>query len=383
MPELRQLKAHRIRVPLVGPFTTAVRSATELETVLVEAVDDDGRSGWGEAPASKVTRATSASLEAAVQGPLSALVTACRTVEEALGLLERSPEAPAARSAVDCALHDLAAQRGGQPLFRHLQTVSPRPAEAPVAPPERDARPGPGVPGWWGTVRTDMTLSVAQPPVLAQLAAGHVAAGFDCLKIKLSAGPDALAALRAVRAAVGPAVTLRVDANQAFGPEEAIALIRRFEEAGLDIELVEQPVAAGDWEGLARVSAAVDTPVMADESVWSPEDLELLLRHRAAPMVNIKLAKSGGLRTAQAMIHRAQAEGLQVVIGCMLESPVGIGAAASLAWALPGSRPQDLDGGLWLRSSPVRGGSSYRGPVITLAAGPGLGIGGLAAADQP
>jgi L-alanine-DL-glutamate epimerase-like enolase superfamily enzyme len=155
------------------------------------------------------------------------------------------------------------------------------------------------------------------------------------------------------------------------------------------VELVEQPVAAGDWQGLAEVSAAVGTPVMADESVRTLADLQTLLRYRAAPMINIKLAKTGGLHHARRLLERATAEGIGVVIGCMLESPVGIAAAASLA-AIMGAgidagagvgagagRDQDLDGGLWLRSSPVTGGARYEGKVIRLASGPGLGIGAL------
>jgi L-alanine-DL-glutamate epimerase-like enolase superfamily enzyme len=186
--------------------------------------------------------------------------------------------------------------------------------------------------------------------------------------------------MRAVRAAAGPDVVLRIDANQAFDAGTAIRIIRDLEDAGLEIELAEQPVPAGDWAALAQVSAAVDTPVMADESLWTLADLDRLLEHRAAPLVNIKLAKAGGLRHGRRLLERARAEGLGVVIGCMLESPVGIAAAASLASLLPAtgrSAAQDLDGGLWLATSPVDGGASYAGRTIRLAAAPGLGISGL------
>ncbi|MDD1478442.1 dipeptide epimerase [Arthrobacter sp. H16F315] len=379
MTKLTVLRAHRVRVPLVGHFTTAVRSATELETVLVEAVDSDGRSGWGEAPISRVTRLSTEQAVASIEGPLAALVLGHRPgrpgpstnePDSVLAGLEQSSEPAAARMAVDCALHDLAAQQVGLTLGAYLSGGEPG-GESGAGP-----RAAPGV-----TVETDMTLSVAPPEELAAKAAVHTAAGFRCLKVKLDARMDVLASMRAVRAAAGPGMVLRIDANQAFDAATAIRIIRDLEDAGLEIELAEQPVPAGDWAALAQVSAAVDTPVMADESLWTLADLDRLLAHRAAPLVNIKLAKSGGLRHGRRLLAKARAEGLGVVIGCMLESPVGIAAAASLASLLPvtagRSAAQDLDGGLWLAASPVSGGAGYSGRTIRLATAPGLGIRGL------
>ncbi|BCW66110.1 dipeptide epimerase [Arthrobacter sp. NicSoilB4] len=388
MARLTGLRVHRVRVPLVGHFTTAVRSATELETVLVEAVDSDGRSGWGEAPISRVTRLSTEQAVASIQGPLAALVLgrpagtagtgaagpAAEEIDGVLAGLEQSSEPAAARMAVDCALHDLAAQQLGLTLGAYLAGAGAASESGP------GTGPGAGDPGTAPavTVETDMTLSVAPPEELAAKAAAHVAAGFRCLKVKLDARMDVLASLRAVRAAAGPDVVLRIDANQAFDAGTAIRIIRGLEDAGLEIELAEQPVPAGDWAALAQVSAAVDTPVMADESLWTLADLDRLLKHRAAPLVNIKLAKSGGLRHGRRLLERARAEGLGVVIGCMLESSVGIASAASLASLLPAttgrSAAQDLDGGLWLAASPVLGGAGYSGRTIRLAPAPGLGI---------
>ncbi|WP_160667272.1 dipeptide epimerase [Pseudarthrobacter sp. ATCC 49987] len=378
MARLTVLRVHRVRVPLVGHFTTAVRSATELETVLVEAVDSDGRSGWGEAPISRVTRLSTEQAVASIQGPLAALVLGTVELDGVLARLEHSSEPAAARMAVDCALHDLAAQQLGLTLGAYLGGAGAGTGAGTASEPGPGVAPG-AAPG--ATVETDMTLSVAPPEELAAKAAVHAAAGFRCLKVKLDARMDVLASMRAVRAAAGPDVILRIDANQAFDAGTAIRIIRQLEDAGLEIELAEQPVPAGDWAALAQVSAAVDTPVMADESLWTLADLDRLLAHRAAPLVNIKLAKSGGLRHGRRLLERARAEGLGVVIGCMLESPVGIAAAASLASLLPAatgrSAAQDLDGGLWLAASPVHGGAGYSGRTIRLAPAPGLGITGL------
>ncbi len=350
------LTAHPVTVPLVRPFVTAVRRTTVLESVLVEVRDADGHAGWGEAPISAVTGATTAGVIASVHGPLQALLQSDDGADDLSGALSRiagSDERSAARMAVDCALHDLAARRAGLPLYRYLG-------------------------GRHNRIRTDMTLSVDGPAALARAAAEHRAAGFDCVKVKLDAHGDPVAKLRAVRNAVGSDARVRIDANQAFTADEAIRFITALEDGGVDLELVEQPVPADDWDGLARVTSAVQTPILADESVWTVKDLHRLIDARAATMVNIKLAKTGGLTPALELAATARAAGIGVLVGCMMESGVGIGAAAAFASALAADSgaevPQDLDGGLWLRESPVEGGSSYSGSTIVLADAPGSGI---------
>nr|WP_280801333.1 dipeptide epimerase [Arthrobacter pigmenti] len=345
---------------MVRPFVTAVRRATVLETVLVQATDDDGRIGWGEAPISAVTKATTAGVMRAVHGPLQDLVAHSDTADhaEALRLLSLSSESGAARMAVDCALHDLAAQRAGMPLYRYLGGRSAR-------------------------ISTDMTLSVGNPATLSRATNQHVTGGFDCIKVKLDANGDPLARMRAVREAAGPQVRLRVDANQAFTAEDAVRIITTLEDADLGIEVIEQPVRSDSLEDLAYVTRRVGIPIMADESVWTVDDLHKLIDLQAADLVNIKLAKSGGIFVATQLARLASSAGLGMLVGCMIESTVGISAAASFAASLSGNgepstaagtAPQDLDGGLWVGSSPVAGGARYEANVIELPDAPGLGI---------
>jgi L-alanine-DL-glutamate epimerase-like enolase superfamily enzyme len=135
-------------------------------------------------------------------------------------------------------------------------------------------------------------------------------------------------------------------------------------------------------EGLAYVTTRVDTPVMADEAVWTTRDLRELIRLRAADMINIKLAKCGGLREALELAKLARENNVVAIAGCMAESHVGIASAAALASAMGGdardeSIAQDLDGGLLLMHSPVDGGVSYDGDRVTLSGLPGTGIGGV------
>ncbi|MGW5673397.1 mandelate racemase/muconate lactonizing enzyme family protein, partial [Micromonospora sp. NPDC003776] len=229
-----------------------------------------------------------------------------------------------------------------------------------------------------GTARrvpTDVTLAAGDAMDLAATATRRAAEGFTVLKLKV--GTDArgdLDRVRAVRAAVGPDVRIRLDANQGWTPRDAVRVIRGIEDAGLDVELVEQPVHRRDLDGLAWVSDRVDLPVLADESVFDLRDLVEVIRRRAADMVNVKLAKCGGLRAARALLDLAAAHGMGTIVGSMMESPVGVGAAASLVAAYGTSAVSDLDAAWWLARSPVDGGIRYDGATVVLPDAPGLGI---------
>lgn len=353
-----EVRTHVVRVPLHTPFVTAVRTVHAVDSVLVEVVDADGRSGWGEGAATwTVTGESVASIEAAASGPLRDAVIG-RQPEETVALVADIERAivgnTAAKSAVDCALHDLAARRLGVPLHRLLGSAGRR-------------------------VATDVTLAAGQPQEMALAARDRVAEGFGVLKIKLGDGAaDDVDRLRLIRTAAGPGTVLRVDANQGWTPRAAVRAIRGMEDAGLDVELVEQPVAAGDLHGLAFVTAHVSTPVLADESVWSARDLLEIVRRRAADLVNIKLAKCGGIGPARRLLAVAQATGTGVVLGSMMETHVGVAAIASLATVSRSAAVDDLDAAWWLSTSPVRGGPRYDGAQVVLPDAPGLGIDGLA-----
>jgi len=356
---VERMRVLRVPSPLVRPFVTAVRRTDHLDVVLVEVTDADGRRGYGEAATSwRVTGESPESVTAAVAGPFADAVLG-RSVDDP-GLPDALAAAAwgnaAARSAVACAVADLAARHRDEPL---AQTLAPH-ADAPTR------------------IRTDMTLSVAEPTALAVTAAEYAAAGFRCLKIKASREHDAVAGLLAVRAAVGADITLRVDANQAWDAETAIRVIRAAEDAGVGLELVEQPVAARDLDALAAVTAAVDTPIMADESVRTAQDVRDIAVRGAAGLVNVKLAKTGGLREALACVQAARSAGLGVIIGCMMESHVGVAAAAHLAAAVAPDVVHDLDAASWLRRSPVTGGLTAAAEWLTLAPTAGLGITGIA-----
>ncbi|MDQ2755017.1 MAG: dipeptide epimerase [Actinomycetota bacterium] len=360
----------RLTVPLHTPFVTALRRTQTCDTLLVRVTDSDGVVGWGEAPQVwQVTGESLASAAACVEQMLASSVVgrpvddwreasvACqRTVARNFG----------AKAAVDVALHDLAARRSGRPLAQLL-------ADEYGAP-----RPDGGRSSAMTQVSSDVTLSAGSAGDLGARAAARVADGFSTLKMKV--GTDAatdVARVRMVREAVGPQVGLRLDANQGWTREEAVDVIRALEAADLGVELVEQPVAGEDVEGLAWVRSRVGLPVMADESLYSVVDLDRIVRLGAADLVNVKLAKCGSLAVGARLLRRAAEAGLGTMVGTMMESHVGVGAAASLVAALPTSVTNDLDAAWWAARSPFEGGLAYDGSTIALPGAPGLGITGV------
>ncbi|SEE71661.1 mandelate racemase/muconate lactonizing enzyme family protein [Ruania alba] len=357
MSEIATLRTHPLSVPLRGPFVTAQRTVTTLDTLVVSVTDADGRIGWGEAALSwQVTGESSAGAEAAISGPIAAAVVglpADDPSEWGAALARSVVRNSAAKAAVDSALWDLAAQAAEMPLHRLLDPTS------------------------GSAVVTDMTVAVADDEEVLRDAAQHVEAGFGTLKIKLGLDPERDdRIMRALRAGPAGAAQLRVDANQGWTAEDAIRIIRGWEEDGLDVELVEQPTPADDIDSLAWVTAAVTTPVLADESLWGARDLREIVRLGAADLVNIKLAKCGGITPARELVSLAAASDVGVLVGSMLESAVGISAAAHLAVTLPGV-VHDLDAGTWQQTSPVEGGVGYEADQIVLTETAGLGIDAL------
>ena len=353
------VRTRRVSARLHTPFVTALRRTETADAVVVEVEDDAGNIGYGEAPA--VWRVTGESLDSAqacIDGPLASTVIG-RDADDLVPLARAVAAAvvgnAGAKAAVDVALHDLAARRRGVslPVF-----LGARCHEVP----------------------TDVTLSVGDAAALPNLARQRVADGFAVLKMKVGTDADAdVDRVRAVREAVGGDVAIRLDANQGWTPREAVTVISALEDARLGVELVEQPVTAADVDGLGWVTDRVATPIMADEALHSPRDLVDLIRRRAVDMINVKLAKSGGLHHARTLLELARAHGLGTVIGSMMETHIGIGAAASLAAAYGTTHVNDLDAAWWVAESPYIGGARYEKATVVLPDAPGLGVTGVRA----
>jgi L-alanine-DL-glutamate epimerase-like enolase superfamily enzyme len=196
--------------------------------------------------------------------------------------------------------------------------------------------------------------------------------GFRIIKVKLGAsfGEDRRR-LASIRKAIGAEPILRVDANQAWDRVAALAALIAFEEFG--VEFCEQPCRAHDLQGMRHVSGRAPIPVMADESLFSPQDALEIIRQDAAPYFNVKLSKSGGILNAQKIAHVAEAGYRPCMMGCMSESRLGITAAAHFALANPIVRFFDLDAFLEHAENPILGGAEIKHGILTVPDTPGIG----------
>jgi L-Ala-D/L-Glu epimerase len=328
-----QLSWEPITLDLKTPFRIAHGTSSQRHNVLVR-LDE----GVGEAPAVPYYGETQAS----ILEYLSRVPVLGDDPSDLDAVLNRLPSGSrAARAAIDIALHDLWGKRLGQPLFRLFGL---NPETIPL---------------------TSFTIALEEPSEMAQRAKDS---GFPILKVKLGGGRD-LEIVSAIRQATD--ATLRADANGGWSREEAAQLLPRLAEQGL--ELIEQPLAAADIEGLRwlrkRMRAeGVRIPILADESVRTAREVASLAG--AVDGVVIKLMKTKGLREALRAIHTARAMDMQVMLSCMVETSVGVTAAAHLAALCD---YVDLDGPLLIKNDPYQG-LRYQGARIILPDGPGLGV---------
>ena len=334
-------RVRTLDVHLAVPFAISRAVRTEKRVVLVELDAGDGRVSRGEASADPFFGETTESLEADVRAAIELLPEDPRDLATLRRRLdERFPHGGGAACALDVLAHDRAAQDQGVPL-RTLLGLAP--AEAPP---------------------TSFTLGIAEPSLLAERAAAARSRGFTVLKVKLGRGDD-VPVLEAIRSVFDG--TIRVDPNAAWTPAEAPGRIERIERFG--VEFVEQPVAPDDIEGLRYVRERSALPIVADEAAVRLADIDRLAG--ACDGINVKLQKCGGIAEARAMIERAHALGLKVMLGCRAaETSVSIAAAAHLA---PSVDWADLDGNLLIVDDPFIAVPVERGRFV-FSDRPGLGV---------
>jgi len=330
------LQTEPITLNLETPFKIAHGTSVARHNVLVR-IDDGEHQGLGEAAAVIQHHET----QQGVMDYLAALPKLPADAFELHDILDALPPgSQAARAAVDIALHDLVGKKMGQPLFRLFGL---NPARAP---------------------QTSFTIGLGTVDQVREKAIA-AATDFSILKLKLDSDEaHSLSLVRTARTETG--ARLVIDANCAWTEAQALRMIPVL--AGLGVEWVEQPLPEEDLAGTRRVRDASPIPIFADEPVRTALDIPRLAG--CVDGVNIKLMKAGGMREALRMISVARALDLQVMLGCMVETSVGVTAAAHLAplvdWA-------DLDGNLTVTNDPFIGVQVERGHLV-LPDGPGLGI---------
>lgn len=353
--KIAEITTNRIAVPLKKPFKTALRTVRTAEAVIVKLTAENGMTGWGEAPPTAViTGETLDSIEGAVN-TIFAPALSGRNLRMAEAIFHDIDKLiignTSAKAAVETAVYDCLAQFCGLPLYQLLG-------------------------GYRREIETDFTVSVNDPEEMGKDAVRYVKEGFRTLKIKVGKNDMAtdLERIREIRKQAGPAVRIRVDANQGWTAKEAVKAIRKMEDEGLSIELVEQPVHQCDLEGLKQVTDAVETPIMADESVFTPREAFHVLKTRSADLINIKLMKAGGISQALKINAMAEACGVECMAGSMIETRLGITAAVHFAASQKNVTKFDFDAPLMLKEDIVEGGIRYHAGTITIPDAPGLGI---------
>jgi L-Ala-D/L-Glu epimerase / N-acetyl-D-glutamate racemase len=320
------------------PFIIARGGQSDYRTVWVRLTDGDGVEGWGEAAPSKFYGETAESVTAALRVYGELLPEDPFALEDAERRWEEKMRGnAAARAALSAALHDLVGKRLQIPLYR-LWGLDP--CQAP---------------------KSTFTIGLDTPERIK--AKVREAEQFPILKVKLGTDRD-LEILQAIRSATDK--ELRVDANCGWTVKQAIRMLPVLEEYGVTV--LEQPLPPHEHDGLATITAQAEIPVIADESCLTTVDIPPLVGK--VDGINIKLAKCGGLREALRMISVARAHGLMVMVGCMIESSLGITAAAHFT---PLVDIVDLDGAALLAEDPFTG-AGIDGGQVTLPSGPGLGV---------
>jgi L-Ala-D/L-Glu epimerase len=338
-----QLYAQIVTVHTKHPFIIARGGNSEYRVVWVRLVDREGAEGWGEASPSRFYGETADTVMVALQQFAPVLASAdawsIEAIERELEKMLRGNTA--ARCGVSAALHDLMGKRLGVPLWKLWGLDA---AAAPLS---------------------SFTIGIA-PDEATLRARVRDAAHLPILKIKLGSHWDR-EVLRIVREEA-PRALLRVDANCAWTPKQTLGMLESLHAAGVD--MLEQPVAPHDLPGLRFVRERAGMPVVADESCLVAADIPRLAG--VVDGVNIKLAKCGSLREALRMIAVARAHGLRVMCGCMIESTLGIAAAAHFSPLLDDA---DLDGAALLSDDPFTGPGLGADGRVVLGEEAGLGVG--------
>ena len=353
--KITDIKFGMLRVPLKTPFKTALRTVELVEDIVVMVHTDSGHVGYGEAPATAViTGDTHGSIVEAIRGYIAPRVI-CEDIanlNRITALIQGAMEKnSSAKAAVEIAVYDLFGQLYGAPLYKLLGGGDP-------------------------VITTDITISVDYIDKMVADSMSAVDRGFESLKIKVGKdiGVD-IERVKAIYAAVEGRALLRLDANQGWTAKQAVYALQTLEDAGVRLELVEQPVKAQDLDGMKYVTERVHTPIMADESVFGPTEVIELIRMRAADIINIKLMKTGGISNAIRIADIAATYGVDCMIGCMLETSISVAAAVHVAVAKSNAITKiDLDGPSLCAFNPVDGGVIFNESEISVTDAPGLGI---------
>jgi len=349
---IQQIEVYPVTLRYKEPFRIAPEAHTESQNVVVKIVTDYDVIGWGESsPSKRVTGETAETVMNVIDKIALKLIGMCPLrIEQTVEVMDSIVKGnPAAKAAIDIALHDILGKTVKKSLFMVMG-------------------------GYRTQVLTDITLGIKSPKEMAKDAAKAVKKGFKALKVKVGVNPtEDIERLRLIREAAGEDIQIRIDANQGWKPKQAIEALNKMEK--FNIQFAEQPVPAEDLKGLIEVKRNSPIPIIADESIHSPQDAIRLIQAEAVDLINIKLMKSGGILKGRKIAEIAEAANIPCMIGCMGESEIGIAAGAHLAAAVRNIQYADLDSDILLKDKIVKkGGTKVKNSMRIFPKQHGLGI---------
>ena len=349
---IQQVEVYRLSIPLVEPFITSLGRDENADNVLVRIITKEGITGFGECSPYMPINGESQDtcfivgqyFAKALIGKNALDIALCISLMDSIIYAHNS-----IKSAFDMALYDIAAQHAGLPLYKFLGGDNGK------------------------TIITDYTVSIGEPQKMAADAVKIKQQGYPAIKVKLGKnGKKDVERMKAIRAAVGNEIPLRIDANQGWNVEEAIETLKEL--APLDIQHCEEPIPRWNFMQLPKVRAASPIPIMADECCGDEHDAARLIELKACDYMNIKLGKSGGIFKALQMVRMAEEANIHLQVGAMIESRLAMTGFAHFALCSPAIVHFDFDTALMLREDPVTGGIVYeKNGVVKVPVTPGLG----------
>jgi L-alanine-DL-glutamate epimerase-like enolase superfamily enzyme len=353
MTRIKKISSWNADLGNTKPYTIAFKTVDTVRNAFVEIELENGVTGIGSGNPSEyvVGENLNQTIEALQEKNLAFLIG--RDIREFYQLVfevqERFPKNPAARAALDIALHDVFTKHLGIPLVKFLgQKIK--------------------------TMPTSNTIGIKNVQETVKEAIEYVKAGFKVLKVKLGKDlEEDIERLVKIRENLGKEIIIRIDANQGYTVQQTIDFYQRT--SALNIELIEQPLPAKAVAEMKQLPDAIKNVIAADESLISPKDaLDLVKPPKAAGIFNIKLMKCGGVSQGLKIAQIAREENIDLFWGCNDESVVSITAALHAAFASPNTKYIDLDGSLDLGRDEVKGGFILKDGMMSCSDKPGLGV---------
>ncbi len=349
---IKQIEIYQSRVKLKKPFVTSLGLINDAENVIVVLKTNNGITGFGECSPFMTINGESIDTCFVVAGYLAKVLKGKNPLD-----IEKCSSAMDAviygnssiKSAFDIALHDIASQNAGMPLYAFLGGSNKK------------------------SLVTDYTVSIDDPVKMALEARKIKDNGFQVIKVKLGESKEKdVERIRLIREAIGTVLPIRIDANQGWTVEIAIQTLNAL--ISYNIQFCEEPIPRWNFMELSEVRKRSLIPIMADESCCDHHDAKRLIDIAACDYFNVKLGKSSGIFKAQKIIHLAGQAGIKMQVGGFLESRLGFTASAHLALTSDSIIHYDFDTPLMFTEDPVSGGITYSNKgVVTVPDKPGLG----------